>query len=489
MTTKRQVDSARFVHGSTLRHVVVMAGTGAIGLMAVFAVDLANLFYVSLLGDTSVAAAVGFAGTINFFHTAISIGMTIGVSATVARLLGAGQRTKARQVASASLVLMIVITVMLSAATLLFLDPILNALGATGETRVLTRGFLLITAPTYVFLAIGMCTAALMRSVGDARRAMTVTLTAAVVTAILDPILIFGFHLGLTGAAISNDIARVALALVGLHGATRVNDLIARVRFARLWSNSQPVMKVALPAVLTNLATPVASAYVTHAMARFGAAAVAGQATIDRITPVAFAVIYALTGAVGPIIAQNLGAGRADRIRETVRNSLVFVLLTVAVAWVVLALAQGGLIRAFSARGDTAVIITAFCSWLVASYAFVGCQFVANATFNNLDRPLLSTLFNWGRATIGTVPFVAAGMRHGPVGVMIGQAAGNAIFGTMAMLVAYAVVKRLPMGDCAALARKGSNQLEQSSVNVPAAAAGNTMAPDVELKELPVQGG
>ena len=52
----------------TLRHVVVMAGTGAIGLMAIFAVDLANLFYVSLLGDTSVAAAVGFAGTVNFFQ-------------------------------------------------------------------------------------------------------------------------------------------------------------------------------------------------------------------------------------------------------------------------------------------------------------------------------------------------------------------------------------------------------------------------------------
>ncbi|HMC46931.1 MAG TPA: MATE family efflux transporter, partial [Caballeronia sp.] len=194
MTTNRHHDSARFVHGSTLRHVVVMAGTGAIGLMAIFAVDLANLFYVSLLGDTSVAAAVGFAGTVNFFHTAISIGMTIGVSATVARLLGAGQRAKARQVASASLVLMILITLILSAATLLFLDPILNALGAAGETRVLTRSFLLITAPTFVFLAIGMCTAALMRSVGDAHRAMSVTLTAAVVTAILDPILIFGFH-------------------------------------------------------------------------------------------------------------------------------------------------------------------------------------------------------------------------------------------------------------------------------------------------------
>jgi MATE family, multidrug efflux pump len=57
------------------------------------------------------------------------------------------------------------------------------------------------------------------------------------------------------------------------------------------------------------------------------------------------------------------------------------------------------------------------------------------------------------------------------------------------MLVAYSVVKRLPMGDCAALASKDSNRLEQSVVNVPGAAAGNTVAPDVELKELPARGG
>ena len=487
MTSKSALDSARFVQGSTLRHVVVMAGTGAIGLMAVFAVDLANLFYVSLLGDSAVAAAVGFAGTINFFHTAISIGMTIGVSATVARLLGAGQRARARQVASASLVLMTLITIALSGATLLWLDSLLGVLGARGATKTLAVHFLLITAPTYACLAIGMCTAALMRSVGAAHRAMAVTLSAAVVAAVLDPILIFGFHLGLTGAAISNDVARVVLALVGLHGAIRVEDLIGRIHPARLWTNGRPVLKIALPAVLTNLATPVASAYVTHAMARFGAAAVAGQATIDRITPVAFALIYALSGAVGPIIAQNLGAGRADRIREAIRSSLAFVVLTVAIAWLVLALVQGELIRAFAAHGDTATIIAAFCSWLVASYVFVGCLFVANAAFNNLDRPLLSTLFNWGRATLGTIPFVALGVRHGPVGVMVGQAVGNAIFGSMAMLVAYVVVMRLPAGDCKALASRARERMASSSVNVPAAAAGNTMAPDVELKVVPAE--
>lgn len=480
MNARTTPAAARFVTGSTMRHVIVMAGTGAIGLMAVFAVDLANLFYVSMLGDTSVAAAVGFAGTINFFHVAISIGMTIGVSATVARLLGAGERAKARQVATASLAFIVAVTVVLTAITLLLLEHILDALGATGETRELTRLFLYITAPTLPLLAIGMCTAALMRSIGDARRAMTVTLSAAIVTAILDPILIFGFHLGLTGAAISNVIARIALTLVGLYGVSRVNHLIARFKPERTWDDVKPVLKIALPAVLTNLATPVAAAYVTHAMARFGPAAIAGQATIDRITPVAFALIYALTGAVGPIVAQNLGAGRADRIRETIRNSLGFVLATVALAWIVLALSQHGLIRAFSARGVTAEIISVFCSWLVASYAFVGCLFVANATFNNLDRPLLSTLFNWGRTTLGTVPFVAVGIKHGPIGVLIGQAAGSAIFGLMAMVVAWIVVKRLPMGDCARLAARHAEEPAAVSVSVPGAAAGNTVAPEVQ---------
>lgn len=228
-----------------MRHVVVMAGTGAIGLMAVFAVDLANLFYISLLGDASVAAAVGFAGIINFFHVAISIGATIGVSATVARLLGAGQHVKARQVASASLIWMGLVTIVLSAATLALLNPILNALRARGETRELARTFLYITGPTYPLLAIGM------RSTGDARRAMMVTLTAAVITAALDPILIFGLRLGLTGAAVSNVVARMALAVVGLYGVARVNHLVGRrPRIGRSWRDVKPVLKVALPAVL-----------------------------------------------------------------------------------------------------------------------------------------------------------------------------------------------------------------------------------------------
>ncbi len=159
------------------------------------------------------------------------------------------------------------------------------------------------------------------------------------------------------------------------------------------------------PAVLTNLATPVGAAFVTHAIAQFGPSAVAGAATIDRLSPVAFGLVYALSGAVGPILAQNLGAGQYRRVQEGMRDSLLFMVASVAVAWLVLALGQGVLIRAFSAEGLAAELIALFCTWLAASFFFSGGLFVANASFNNLGHPLLSTFFNWGRATLGTIPF------------------------------------------------------------------------------------
>jgi Na+-driven multidrug efflux pump len=428
-----------------MRHVVVMAGTGAIGLIAVFVVDLINLFYISLLGQRPIAAAVGFAGTVGFFQTSLCIGMTIGVGAVVSRLVGAARMDEARLVATSSLTIMAVLSAAVGVGTVLALGPILSALAAAGETQALAAGYLRLTSLSVPLLAVGMCCSALLRCVGDAKRAMNVTLLAAFATAVLDPLLIFGLHLGLMGAAISTILSRIVLAGLGGHW-VRGHGLLGRVAVARIPADTALVFAVAGPAILTNMATPVGAAFVTRSMALFGAGAVAGQATVDRITPVAFGVVYALTGAVGPIIAQNLGAGRFERIRETLRDSLIFVIAAVCGAWLVLAAGQSYIVLAFSAEGVTAELIRLFCTVTCAGFLFTGSLFVANAAFNNLGYPLLATLFNWGRATLGTIPFVAYGAGYGPAGVMVGQAAGSLLFGIAAAAVAFRVAGRLGGG-------------------------------------------
>jgi putative MATE family efflux protein len=427
----------RFVTGSLMRHVVVMAGTGAIGLVAIFAVDLINLLYISMLGEQAIAAAVGFAGVVVFFMLSLFIGLLIGVTATVSRAIGSGRMDDARRLATSSLVLVATIAALVSGLTLSFLEPLLHMLGARDRVLELAQRFLIISLPSTVFLGVGMVCSALLRSVGDARRAMLVTLLPAIVTAILDPLFIFGLKLGLDGAAIVVVIARIVLISVGLHGAWRVHHLLARFDRSHLLTDSRLLSVVAVPAVLTNLATPVGAAFVTHSVAAFGASAVAGQATIERLTPVAFGLIYSLSGAVGPVFAQNLGAQRFDRVRESLRASLIFMVVTVAGAWLVMALLQDPLIRIFSLDGLAAQMVHAFCSWLAASFFFMGSLFVANSAFNNLGRPLWSTGFNWARATLGTIPFAWWGSHYGPVEVLAGQAVGAVIFGSLALVCAY----------------------------------------------------
>ncbi len=438
--------TARFLTGSLLRHVLVMAGTGAIGLVAVFAVDLINLFYISRLGEQAIAAAVGFAGVVAFFHTSICIGMMIGITACVARLLGANRLADARRMATHSLLIMVAVTAVLGLGTVLFLHPLLIALGAREEVARLAQRYLTVTMPSLPLLGLGMAGSALLRSVGDARRSMTVTLGAAALTACLDPLFIFVFGLGLDGAAIVAVVSRSAMVALAMNGVWRVHHLLGKVDRPRLAEDARALAAIAGPAVLTNLATPVGAAFVTHSVAQFGASAVAGQATIDRVTPVAFGLLYSLSGAVGPILSQNLGAKQFDRVRETMRASLWFMLLAVGAAWLLLALLQGPLIRAFSLEGMAAEMVHAFCSWVCASFFFAGALFVANAAFNNLGRPLWSTGFNWARATLGTIPFAWWGAHFGPVQVMAGQGAGLVIFGTLAMLASLRLTRQLGAG-------------------------------------------
>jgi putative MATE family efflux protein len=433
----------RFVTGSLLRHVVVMSSTGAIGLIAIFLVDLINLFYISMLGQQPVAAAVGFAGVVAFFHLSFCVGVMIAIAAVVSRAIGAGRADEARRLATAGLVLMAALCVLVAGATFAFLGPLLDLLGAVGETRQQAYAYLQISLPSVPLLGLGMASSALLRSVGDAKRAMNVTLTGAVVTAILDPILIFGLQLDLQGAAITTVLARLTMSGAGFYGVLRAHRLLGPFDASAFMPDCRVLGKVAGPSILANLATPFGAAFVTHFMAPFGPAAVAGQATIDRLTPVAFGLVYSLSGAIGPIFGQNLGARRIDRVRQTLRDSLLFMAVAVCGAWLLLALGQQSIIHAFSANGITAELISLFCSGLAASFLFIGALFVSNAAFNNLGHPLYSMGFNWARATLGTIPFAYIGSRYGATGVLIGPAIGAVIFGSLATLVAFRITSRL----------------------------------------------
>jgi len=317
-------------------------------------------------------------------------------------------------------------------------------LHAHGEPLQVASTFLAITIPANVLMALGMTMAGVLRAVGDARRAMYVTLSGAIVTAILDPVLIFGLGLGVYGAAWAAVAARLCWLIVGLHGSVRVHDMVARPSLNAARGDFGPIMAIGFPAIMANLATPVGSAYAVRVFSDIGEAAIAAGAVIDRVTPVAFGVIFALTGSIGPIIGQNYGANLMGRVKRALTDSFILSIGYVLFAWGALALAAPWLVAAFDAKGESAGYITFYCQYGVVAWLFLACLFVANTAFNNLGFPVLTMAFNWGRATLGTIPFVTFGAHYGGVrGGLMGIALGSALFGLIAVAAAYAATARL----------------------------------------------
>ncbi len=448
MTGKVQVQhAARFLHGSTMGHVVRMTLTSMFGLTFLFLVDVINLFWISWLGDERLTAALGFAWTVQFFTLSAGVGFMIATAALVARALGAGSRTRARRYGTGASLMTVLVLSAVALLVLLLRDEILALVGATGRTRSLASDYLFVVMLSLPLMAVGFAGSGILRGEGDAWRSMLITLVSGLLAMVLDPILILGLDMGLQGAAWAVLLSRLLGAAVALHAVVVVHRLIEWPRWRDVRLAFRPFWAIALPALLTQFSTPVGNSIVTSAVASFGDGSVAGWAVVSRVNILAFGGLFALSGAIGGIIGQNAAAGRWDRVRRAYLDALKFVLVYTLIVWALLAAFSDVLAGFFALGSEGREVFRAFTHVTAGAYIFAGAQFVALAAFNNLERPIWATIANWGRDGVLMYPSAHFGaLLFMAPGVVYGQGFANAFAGVITGFVGWRLVNRLARG-------------------------------------------
>ncbi|WP_298857905.1 MATE family efflux transporter [uncultured Sulfitobacter sp.] len=291
----------RFLTGSTLGHVVRMTATGAVGITFVFIVDAANLLWVSQLGDKQLVAAIGFAYAVQFFSVSVAVGLMIAATAVVSRSIGSGDRASARRQAGAAVVIAVATLAAVSFLIVGFRHEVLGFAGAQGETLRLAARYLAITIPSLLPMSAALVMSGTLRADGYGAKAMFITLFAGTVLLVIDPFLIFYMGWGLDGAAIGLVLFRFALLALAVRFAIYELHLVDRPRFSTLRNIGAPFVAVAIPAIATQMSTPVGNYLLTRVMAPFGDDAVAAWAVVGRLTVVVFGGVFALSGAIGGI--------------------------------------------------------------------------------------------------------------------------------------------------------------------------------------------
>lgn len=410
-------------------------------MVAVSSNILVSMLEMGFIGQLSTkhVAAITFTFPVVMILSSIALGIGIGTSSVIARSVGAGTIDEVKRLGTHSMLLVAASMAILAAIGWLTIDPLFTALGASTELLPLIHSYLDIYYPSVLLFTLTMVAGNIMRANGSATIPGVVMTLGALLNLALDPILIFGWfglpRLELTGAAIASAVSRIVTVGVLLYyvvGGGLVNTREILKGFVR---SARSILHIGLPAMATQLISPVSAAVVTRLLAGHGEVVVAGFGVATRIEAVAVMLLFALSGSIGPFVGQNWGARHPQRVRDGVRVAYQFSLAWGLVAAIVLFFTGtffAGLVDDNPSVISTAAFYLAVVPW---TYGIWGVLMMSSASFNALGKPLPSTALSFSRMFIIYIPIaVFLNGLLGYQGIFIASAVGNALTGALGYL-------------------------------------------------------
>lgn len=363
-----QRHKANLTEGAVSRLLWKMSMPMVWGILSIVSFQIVDIYFISLLG-TKALAAVSFTFPVTMFVFYIVMGLAIGMSSVIARQIGQGHHDTVVRITTHGIALTALIGLGVTLTGYATLDPLFRLLGAEESMIPDIRAFMVPWFAGAVLVTLPMVGNAALRGGGDTAFPAKVMIGAALINAILDPILIFGWlgvpAMGIAGAAISTVFGNGFAAALCLTVLWRREMLSFRPFHAAQFGDSvKKLLHIALPASLTNTIAPISQAVLIALLARQGHEAVAAFGVVTKVEALALVVLMAVAVGMAPIIGQNWGARKYDRVHETLKRALGFsVLWSIGVA-ALLALCARPVAGIFS--DEPAVIeIAALYLWIV----------------------------------------------------------------------------------------------------------------------------
>jgi putative MATE family efflux protein len=408
---------------------------------SVFAV--VDIFFVARLGPDAVAA-VGLTEAVLTLLYAVAVGLSMAVTALVARRIGAGDAEAAAVVTGQTIWLGVATAVVVAVVGIAFADDILRLMGATPEVIATGTGYTTLMLGGSLTILLLFLLNAVLRGAGNAALAMRVLWLANGINIVLCPCFIYGVgpfpELGVTGAAVATNIGRGVGALYALYYLTgrrgRIALRLAHLRIVPPVLSS--LLRVSAGGVMQFVIATSSYIVLMRVVSDYGSAAIAGYTIGIRIIMFTFLPAWGLSNAAATLVGQNLGAGRPDRAERSVWVTTKYnVLFLVAIAMVLIALSET-LVGIFTE--DPAVLAYgAACLTIISyGYGFYAVGMIVVQAFNGAGDTNTPTWLNLLCFWLLQLPLaygLARWLALGPNGVFWAAAIAESTLAVFALLV------------------------------------------------------
>ncbi len=399
------------------------------GIVSLMLFNLADIYFVGQLGATEMAA-LAFTFPVTFSVVSLAIGFGIGTSAILARLIGSGRHEEAAVLTTDNLLMTLIVVLCVSMLAHALITPLYHWLGADTEQLPFIIDYMGIWWFGAAFMVTNMVASSSLRARGDTKTPGIVMATSSILNVFLDSILIFGWGpvpaMGISGAALASVISWGCVFLVLVWVLYKKYQLIVLIKpdLMRIISNWRRVMKIGLPAALSNIMTPIAGGFLTAMVAAHGAEAVAAFGVGNRLESLSLLVCLALSMTLPPFVSQNLGAGQFERVKIAYYGAVKFALVWQLLIFVLLLLNRGSIVDIFT---DTDAVKVPLSMWLMVVPLGFGMQaviFLSASTLNALHQPLRALRISLIRLFVFFIPLAWG---------------ANMLLGLQAMFIAFVV--------------------------------------------------
>ena len=298
-------------------------------MLMVLVYNLADTFFIGQTHNALLVAAVSLATPVYLIFMSLGTLFGIGGTSVISRALGEGNKEKARKSCAFCFWGCVFVGILLAALILIFIDPILNLIGASADTYEYSKSYLSIIVFAGPFVLISNCYGNVVRTEGESGKAMLGLLLGNLVNVILDPIFILALRLDIRGAAIATVIGNIVGAGFYISYFLKGKSMLSiRLKdFTVKQGIAASVLAIGVPAALGDVLMSVSQIIINSQMSHYGDMAVAGMGVAMKVITITGMICMGLGQGVQPILGYCVGAKTWKRFKEVFKFTIIFALI------------------------------------------------------------------------------------------------------------------------------------------------------------------
>lgn len=388
--------------------VASMAVPTIISMLVTMVYNIADTYFIGQTNNALMVSAVSLIAPLFTILTSFGNLFGIGGSTAISRSMGVGEEKRAKHISSFCFYSVICLGLVFAVGAFIGMDGLLSLLGVQESTYAYAKEYVSYIAIGCPFILLSSTLGAIIRSEGAAKASMTGNVIGTVVNIILDPIMISGMKMGVTGAAVATVIGNIAAVIFYiayfLKGKTilsiKISDYMAKSKVA------SEVLSIGIPTALNSLMSSVVMILLDRLVVQYGDAPMAAVGIAIKINTMAIFIVMGLCAGVQPILAYNYGSKNKKRLMGVFRFTAITAVVIGTVLTTALLFIREPVVRAFIKDEAVVEYGAKMFGIFQISCPVIGLMFLGTNTLQAFGKAIPSLILSLCRQGIIYIPFL-----------------------------------------------------------------------------------